>query len=394
MNPIEYKKFLQEYQRGQYTNEAHDQFLKYFKSCSDLEKEEILFYYNSLPIQESNKSFDQLINKIEAKLDLIELETQTHTRRFTIQRNWVAAAAVLLVGVFGYFFIQNTTLDGFEFISSKKDIPIEATTTLQLADGSQYKLTNEGIASLNMEKGISLSQNESGIYQLVGNQNQELTFQTPRSKELQIILPDGSLVKLNAESQLHFPSQFDQNKRIVELEGEAYFEVAKLVRNKKRVPFLVHSNTQIIEVLGTHFNVSSYAGEQLTKTTLLEGKVAVRSASKSPEESIILSPGQQSVLNRASEEISIRNINIEKEVSWKDGYFNFEDTELIEIMRQLSRWYDFETIYVNNASNERFTGEIPKSMPLKTVIKLLEEGGDVSFEIEEKQIRVRSLQGV
>lgn len=391
MNPNEYKKFLQEYQQGRYSEEAHDQFLRYFKSCSENEKQEIMSYFESLPFSSNKRNFDHLINSIEAKLDLLELEPN-ETTVIPLSGKWIAiAASVLIISIFGYFFIRDKGVPDFQLLSETQ---IEPSTTIQLADGSLYKLTNEGIESLSLEKGITISQNDLGIYELAGSQNQNLTFQTPRTRELQLLLPDGSLVKLNAESELRFSSQFDIGGREVHLKGEAYFEVAKLTHQNKRVPFKVHSNAQIIEVLGTHFNVSSYEGDQITKTTLLEGKVAVRSSNKSLEESVILSPGQQSVLDRTSEKISIRTVNIDKEVSWKDGYFNFEDTALTEIMRQLSRWYDFETVYVNNASNERFTGEIPKSMPLKTVIKLLEEGGDVTFEIKDNEIRVRSLQNI
>jgi len=209
------------------------------------------------------------------------------------------------------------------------------------------------------------------------------TLQTPRTGAYNIVLADGTKVWLNAYSSLKFPSRFDSKERVVELLGEAYFEVAP---NKKQ-PFKVRSREQTIEVLGTHFNISAYESES-TVTTLLEGAVKVnRIASNS---SVLLKPGQQSTIKEDTKQIQLAHINTEHAVAWKNGYFNFDNETLASILSKIERWYDVEFTYEKTPSAKTYIGAVSRSRNLSAVLRALEAAADVKFKRTGRKILVTS----
>ena len=164
------------------------------------------------------------------------------------------------------------------------------------------------------------------------------SINTPNGGQFQITLADGTKVWLNSASSLRYPTSFPGEKRVVELTGEGYFEVA---HNAKQ-PFLVKVNDMEVAVLGTHFNINSYSDEPSVKTTLLEGKVKVSKAGNY----ILLNPGQQAVVSPLQNEIRIANdVDLEEVVAWKNGRFLFNSANIETIMRQVARWYDVDISY-------------------------------------------------
>jgi len=138
-------------------------------------------------------------------------------------------------------------------------------------------------------------------------------------------------------------------------------------------------------VLGTHFNINSYADEATVNTTLLEGSVKV---SKGDNQKI-LTPGQQAQINDKGEVKTEKNVNISEVMAWKDNQFSFENTDIKKLMRQLSRWYDVEVVFKNETAEPvTFIGDISRTVNLSTVLKMLEQTGEVRFEIEGKKIIV------
>jgi ferric-dicitrate binding protein FerR (iron transport regulator) len=238
------------------------------------------------------------------------------------------------------------------------------------------------------------------------NSTEKITVATPRGGQYQITLPDGTRVWLNAASSLKFPSSFaGKAQRKIELSGEAYFEVAK---NKKQ-PFIVISNEQLVEVLGTHFSISNYADEGSIKTTLLEGSVAVRHAefisasrtSKSAklvrdldlrqddrkvQDDVILKPGQQSTFTH-NKPIEVKQVDASDAIAWKDGKFAFRNESLESIMRKMARWYDIEIVYQNNQiGKEILGGSFTRSEQISTILTTLELASDAHFKIQGKKI--------
>jgi ferric-dicitrate binding protein FerR (iron transport regulator) len=175
----------------------------------------------------------------------------------------------------------------------------------------------------------------------------------------------------------------------VELDGEGYFEVSK----NAAMPFHVKTRTQEIEVLGTHFNVNAYKDEETIKTTLLEGSVKVKSetgSQKSDQTSVILKPGEQAIAaNDEGASIHIAgDVDIDQVMAWKNGWFEFENTDIRMIMRQISRWYDVDVEYEIKTGNEKFGGRISRNLNLSNILKLLENYG-VHFRLEGKTLYVQ-----
>jgi ferric-dicitrate binding protein FerR (iron transport regulator) len=241
------------------------------------------------------------------------------------------------------------------------------------------------------------------------------TLSTPKGGEYKIVLPDGSQVWLNAESSITYPTAFDTKERKVQVTGEAYFEVAKLVTVKdgKRVPFLVDiknrktgGNLGQVQVLGTHFNINAYDDEKLVKTTLLEGKVKIVKRQSVPQGgsnrqpandySAVLKPGEQAVLASNSRFtiddsrlIVNDHVDVNAVMAWKNGVFHFENADIQTVMRQLSRWYDVEVVYKRDIEkDDPLFFEVKRNTNLSDVLKVLNLAGGAKFSIEDKKIIV------
>jgi len=201
------------------------------------------------------------------------------------------------------------------------------------------------------------------------------TMTTPKGRQFQLVLPDGSKVWLNAASSIRYPTVFTGNERKVEVTGEAYFEVVK----NSTSPFRVKINDEAeVEVLGTHFNVNSYMNEESINTTLLEGSVSVKNSSGK----LILQPGQQARV-AGNEKIKLfAEVDVEKVMAWKNGVFNFQDATLEEVMRQLERWYDIDVVYEKNIPRLEFYGKMGRDLSLAAVLRGLEKS-NVHFRIED-----------
>ena len=171
----------------------------------------------------------------------------------------------------------------------------------------------------------------------------------PRGGFYSVCLEDGSVVTLNAESELVYPSVFDEECREVSLRGEAFFEVA----HEENRPFYVRVNGYRIQVLGTRFNVSAYADEPLHHTTLVEGSVRILSES-APDAEILLHPGEQFSREVATERSQVSRVDTKRFTSWMEGVFVFENSSLGEVLRSVSRWYDFR-YEITDPTLEKYT---------------------------------------
>lgn len=202
----------------------------------------------------------------------------------------------------------------------------------------------------------------------------------PRGGEYQLMLSDGSKVQLNSMSSIRFPVQFAQDCRLVELEGEVYFEVSKTGQ-----PFIVQTKGMKIEVLGTTFNISAYANEEY-QTTLVSGSVKVQTENGSNR---ILKPSEQACITPGSNQINVRNVDTAFYTSWIHGKINFKDQRLDDIMKTLARWYDMDVVYENEATKElRFGCYVNRYNEITPLVKLLEQTGRVTVTVEGKTIKI------
>ncbi|WP_293918141.1 MULTISPECIES: FecR family protein [unclassified Sphingobacterium] len=258
---------------------------------------------------------------------------------------------------------------------------------LTLSDGQQISLEDAGQGELVQKSGVRVIKTADGeiVYtapDISAEKHQENTVSTPRGGQWQIRLSDGSRVFLNAESSLSFPGSFSgKQKRTVRLKGEAYFEIAKDIRH----PFIVTTEKQSIEVLGTHFNVSSYLDDGYIRTTLLEGSVKIH-ADNAAVADVLLKPGMEAFYNGNTLQLS--NVDTDEAVAWKNGQFSFEDQDIYSIMRKIGRWYDIEVEYDNKLNTATFGGKISVNRPLIKTLNLLKSTGKVDFQIKGRRVIV------
>lgn len=307
----------------------------------------------------------------------------------------IAAAAVVVLGLFaGLLFYFNPGLIKSSSTLVKQDVaPGGNKAILTLADGSTINLSDAANGNLAKQAGIEITKTADGelVYTAKGqDENQSMnynTIATPVGGKYQINLPDGTKVWLNAASTLKFPSSFAKlRERKVQLNGEAYFEVA----HDDKTPFIVGTAHEEVLVLGTHFNVNCYADEPVTKTTLLKGAVLARMLKLGTidNDHVLLKPGQQAVLDKS---FTLKSVDVEEVTAWKDGNFLFNDTDLRDILRQLSRWYDVRVDYNEIPKDRYFTGFISRDVNLSKVLQQLEVTGNIQFKIENRTIKIIDL---
>lgn len=330
------------------------------------------------------------------------------------RRRWflyAAAACVVLVFSAGIYQV----LPGFR--KPRKEVAVNAPprfkndvlpgtnkAVLTLANGSTIILDSTATGTLTREGNTSLVKTGDG--QLAYNQLTETPstvlynmISTPRGGQYQLVLADGTKVWLNASSTLRFPASFTPGERVVQLNGEAYFEVARLTAKdgQTRIPFRVQVVPAVsaqpaeasfggmtVEVLGTHFNINAYNDEAEIKTTLLEGSVKVVKAGKT----VTIRPGEQAQLNKNNEINVFNNPDIEEVMAWKNGAFRLKAAGIQAIMRQVARWYDVEVGYEGGEIKQTFYGTIPRNVSAINLFKVLEETGGVHFRIEGKKVTV------
>jgi len=296
--------------------------------------------------------------------------------------------AILTAGLFFYqAHRSNSQVKLAKTSVYKNDIaPGGLKATLTLANGDKITLDGAKIGALAKQTGIIITKAADGqlIYTVSdtksANASAYNTIETPKGGQYQIRLPDGTQVWLNAASSMKFPVSFSNSKRRrVELNGEAYFEVA----HKNNQPFVVKTTRQEVEVLGTHFNISSYPDENITKTTLLEGSVRLNGGT-------LLKPGQQGV--STSNGLIVKHVNADEELDWKNKQFILNDEDLQQVMRRLARWYDVEVVYEGTPADIQFVGVVSNTRNISGVLKLMERTGKVNFKIAGKTVTVLKQQ--
>ena len=317
---------------------------------------------SDLQVEDDQKeSLGKLLNEIEQRSKKIQWS------RFAI----AASILVFLTAGACFFAINNKarqTLAANGKAQQHDIAPGGNKATLTLGNGSTIVLNGAKIGKIARQGNIIIRKAADGkiSYSDIsgGNASKEIVYNsaaTPQGGQYQFVLSDGTKVWLNAASSIKYPVAFIGNERRVELTGEAYFEVA----HNAEKPFRVISNGQTVEVLGTHFNVHAYNDEEAIKTTLLEGSVKVSAEGVSN----IIKPGEQARFEHGS--INVANVDVDEVVAWKNGFFFFEDNNIQEVMRQLSRWYGVEIKYEGQLPSRRFSGEISRNVNLSQILDIL-----------------------
>lgn len=369
-------------------------------------------YLNNDISEEELDNFLQVLHTPEDELTVSSLMDGTWREMFETQqspvipmykRTWIriAAAAIIVIAFSagGYYFFNNPQPKQIVETEQQQQLykndvaPGGNKALLTLANGTQIVLDSAANGSLTQQGNTKIIKLDNGqlAYDPLNHSSASPgtgkvlynTISTPKGGQYQIVLSDGSKVWLNAASSLHFPASFSGDERKVELTGEGYFEVAK----NAAMPFRVSVNGMQIEVLGTHFNVNAYSDENAIKTTLLEGSVKIKNEvpANSGSSSIFLKPGEQADFTRDHNFRINSRVNLEEVVAWKDGNFEFNNTSIADIMRQVSRWYDVEIDYRGPKPAHQLTGKISRNVNLSLLIGMLQYTG-VNMKIENKKV--------
>ncbi len=387
------------------TNKNIDFELIWKKINSDLTKKEEKLFSIWLDSDENHKSFFEKVVYYHKTgkfhdandLNIIQSWNKTESKLSTSKKRYlpdwikmacsVAATVVILLSV--YFIVENQPKD-LEVVETREMIIPPGTSrarlifddgkTVDLSEGRAFQMEIEGAKISNQGNQISYVGQEAQLAELRYN-----TLEIPRGAEYFIILSDGTKVWLNSDSRLKYPVNFIGNERVVELTGEAYFEVSEDTQK----PFRVSTGEQIVEVLGTEFNISSYTDDELIYTTLVEGRVKVFSENN-PELSQNLTPGYQTYMYKESGDISIRKVNVDEYVAWKNGEFQFNNRTLLDMMETISRWYDIDVVFKNDLKKKlRFTGTLKRYKNLEQMLQLIEKTHEVKFEKIENEIIIK-----
>ncbi|PTS96010.1 anti-sigma factor [Pedobacter sp. HMWF019] len=347
--------------------------------ASHSEREELMGWYQEIAYRDAEFPGDeqQTGERVWSRLK----QSMGYSVKKSNYKKWFTAAAAVLFIVAGSLYYM-----GRDGKSNQQDIvPGINKAYLIMGNGKRISLNDVSNGSIATEAGVEISKTADGqiVYKIHAenavNSNLLNRIETPRGGQYQVELPDGTKVWLNAASVLQYPVRFAlKGDRSVELEGEAYFEVAKDATH----PFKVKSTGQLVEVLGTHFNISSYAEEGKTITTLLEGSIELN-------QHVILKPNEQTTLLNG--QISLISVDAMEAIAWKQGLFVFDGDTLEEVMKKISRWYNVETVFEDTAlKSKKFSGRVSRSLNLSKVLEKLEIVGGVKFDVSKSTIIVKN----
>lgn len=321
--------------------------------------------------------------KIDVDKQWQRFESKTSRRKLRILPAIGIAASIAIIFGLSVFFYNNIYKESEIVFLNKKPA-----VRLILGNGEDIRLEN-GNEDIALASGNVLIQKKKKQLVYSGknglNEMEKNTLVVPKAGFYHLILSDGTKVWLNSDTRMTYPVVFNGNKRVVNLTGEAYFEVA----HNKEKPFIVRTSRMDVKVLGTVFNVNTHADNGNVSTVLVKGKVEVGKGNK---KQVILTPGQmaQLMVNEIEEhDFIVKDVDVSQYIAWKEGLFCFRNTSLSEILRRIERYYDVKTVYTREIEEEFFTGDISRDKSLRSVLKVLELSTSVKFEIKGKRVYIK-----
>lgn len=328
-------------------------------------RQEVVDWYDQLSVNSTIE--ESKVQRIQSRAKdrvLARIRMDTKRRSLGIFYRVAAAAAVIICGYFSWNYFAQPQLATDEQLA--QIAPAKQKAIIVLADGKEIDLdqlvlnqsvtVGEIIITKDDQGKISYHNAKDGSKRIQPN-----ILRIPKAATYQLTLVDGTRVTLNSDSKLTYPSSFGTGDRVVEIEGEAYFEVAR-TSNKSR--FIVQAKSQRIEVLGTKFNIRAYADEQKEQTTLAEGVVQVTL----DRQKVMLKPSQQASTSEGK--LIMEAANLDKVLSWTEGQFYFDGTNTKEVLEEIARWYDIDIDYSTRVSVQ-YKGKIPRNLSLDKLIQLL-----------------------
>ena len=345
----------------------------------------------------NKKLFSRLVNKqrILVKMERLDeydwekswkvMEKKLHERKKFSWKYWGMVASLLGIVLLGTWVFMEKNEKKSPVVVMRGVEPGGVFAELVLPDGKIVEL-NKDSNNLFLGESGKVLRNENGVLFLTQDsvQLQKVGYseiRTPRGGEYQVVLPDNSIVWLNADSKLRFPLTFSGKERRVFASGELYFQVAK----DSLSPFRIEvEGLYEVEVLGTEFNVRAYS-DLPSATTLVDGRVLIRDKGTK----VVLKPGEQAVKGKHGE-VVVREVDVAPYIAWRQGYFLFEDERLEDILNELARWYDVNVFFENSSvREERFSVDMPRHESFEEVLRLIEQTRSIEIGIEGNNVFVK-----
>lgn len=359
------------------------------------ELQALLEWYNShddqhvtIPLK-ADESGEAVKSRMLANLlSKVADEQSRHRRKIRLDIRWLAATAAILIVAFGtWMAMEYKTPAGNPGLLKTSIEPGGNKATLTLADGRAIQLSSSQAGIVAGEK-ITYTNGTPVLNTTPGHSadgQEQLSLHTPRGGTYTIIMSDGTQIWLNAQTTIKYPVRFNTTARVVELEGEAFFKVKSAYRaNGEKIPFKVISNRQEVEVLGTEFNMTAYPGKVSSKTTLVEGKVAI----SDQQRRFILTPNDQAVTTTGK--TIVKQVDPGDYTAWREGKFSFNDKTFEETMDEIGRWYDLDIIYTNEIPKEELVGDAFRNQKISLVLRLLDVAEiDYKLDIPQRKLTIK-----
>ena len=339
------------------------------------------FFEQGILTEASDETVDRVMHALEPVLS-----TPPLTKRIFPARRWLAAASVLLVlaGTAWLLVINrhaerpNKPIAGnspYDILPARKGAAI-----LRLANGQQIHIDSAAPGLIARQGNIEIIKGSDGTLSYRGTNTGAVLYneiETIKGQELTVTLPDGSVVTLNTASSIRYPLTFDNGERSVTMNGEAHF---KVVHDAAR-PFRIRVKEQVIEDLGTAFNINAYEDEPVVTTTLVEGSVSIKNGSKKA----VLRPGEEAVTTAGKEEIKVSKADLDMNLAWYKGEFSFKHANITTIMREFARWYNVDISYGNGfVPDATFTGGMGRDLTLTQALDGLKIIG-IHYRIDDNR---------
>lgn len=306
----------------------------------------------------------------------------------------VAAASIILT-IFILLLLPARKQSGREAFTKNSttgvihDIPPGTSKAmLKLGDGTEIALTGTNMGRIATQNNTEIKQAGNGMIAYTAGQQpgpHQVVYNsltTPRGGKYSLTLADGTKVMLDAASSITYPVAFTEKERHVEITGQVYFEVAHDAAH----PFRVTVKNQVIEDIGTAFNVHAYDDDLYTKITLAEGSINIRNATHSA----LLVPGEQAIIKNGEQQIQVKKVNVEEVIAWKNGWFIFHQENLQAIMKQAARWYNVEIEYEGTPVDKKFGGRISRYKNISELLENLTITGGISYRIDSNKVVLKN----
>lgn len=376
---IKAETILKNFQEGK-SSEEEEKILRNWLAKKSTEKESIAL---------GSKEKAELLSKINIEID------KERRSDFRIRVWKYAGVAAILVACLGVLFYFTTTRDIptptlAEVAETSEILPGTDEAILELPDGRKIGLNPNNVllqevdgVKVNISTGV-ISFEGVKPREIPSDKIQETIIKTKNGGQYTVVLPDGTIAKLNANSSLSFASNF-QNKRFAKVIGEVYFDV----KRDEQHTFIIDAGHQSIKILGTKFNIKSYPEEQITMTSLISGSLSVRSNNSSNGKYHLLKPGE-TAKNGSNLNLTIYETLPAKEMAWADGSFYFDGETIQEVLTVLARWYDIQVKYEYTPSDDmRFGGIISRDRKLSSVLSLLEDQTGLKILLRGREVIVQ-----